>query len=384
MCRCHGVCVFCLPFKATAGQAYMMQVPRAVRVALNGAGHHFHVHVNDSGEAKVTCMLATIVSETAPDGSTNICELPLGGQLGTWRGCMPLCNMVAFAYKDYLPPEAAHLTQAWLLQADDASHSCVQVCARDGNLINLHPTNLEVRRPSEIQALLDGIALPAGVCWARTRSKGNGWDMDERDCVCGADAFEQGGCVCAEHAASSAQVAATKGRVTQALQMRALRRLGAGSAEHVECGGRGCGRLSCQACIDERLMRPMPVPLLLPRDQYAVNAALALHDADFQGIDLPVHGKCLVMMSSGRRLCSKACLREDYVCQEHLLRSAGPSIRACVRKHVAYAMQNATEGGPADLGAWGHRPVVSDADAGKMRGVFVKYAVLLRSVLERP
>lgn len=71
------------------------------------------------------------------------------------------------------------------------------------------------------------------------------------------------------------------------------------------------------------------------------------------------------------------------MCQYHLLRSTGPGIRACVRRHVAYAMEGAREGGPADLGAWGHRPVVSDADAGKMRGIFAKYVVLLRGLLER-
>lgn len=288
-------------------------MPKAVRVALIGAGHHFHVHVTGDGNAKVTCMLATIVCETAPDGTTNICEMPLGGQIGTWRGCMPLRNMVAFAYKAYLPPDvAAHLTQAWLLQADDESHGCVQVCVQDGDVGNLHPSNLRVSMPSEIQALLDGIALPTGVCWAKTRSRGNAWDMDERNRVCGADAFEQGGCVCAEHAASNAQVAATKRRVTQGLQIQMLRRLRAGCTEGcADCVG--CGRLSCQACIDERLMRPMRCMHIgiLPRDQYAVNAALALHDEDFRRLDLPVQGKCLVMMPSGRRLCSEDCLRAD-------------------------------------------------------------------------
>lgn len=66
---------------------------------------------------------------------------------------------------------------------------------------------------------------------------------------------------------------------------------------------------------------------------------------------------------------------------DHLLHSTGPGIRACVRKHVAYAMEGATEG-PADLVAWGYRPVLGDADASKMRGTFAKYAVLLRALLK--
>jgi hypothetical protein len=67
-----------------------MQVPKAVRIQLEGAGHHFHVHVSSEGKAKVTCMLATITSSTAPDDSTVVCTLPLGGTLGTWQGTMPL------------------------------------------------------------------------------------------------------------------------------------------------------------------------------------------------------------------------------------------------------------------------------------------------------
>lgn len=359
-----------------------MQVPKAVRVMLDGAGHHFHVHVSNAGEAKVTCMLGTIVCEAASDGAINICELPVGGQLGTWRGCMPMRNIVAFAYKSYLTTDAAtHLTQAWLLQTSD-NHTQVQVCARDGVLTNLHPSNLDVCRPSDIETFMGIITLPGGVCFARSNSKATAWDSEARDCVCGSDVCEEGGCVCIEHAACTTVVAATMQRVLQGLRVHVLRSLRAASTldKGGDCGG--CGGLSCHACVSERLMRPMPVPGILPRDQYAVNAALALHDVDFRRLDLPVQGKCLVMMPSGRRLCNRDCLKaDDYVCLHHLLHSTGPGIRACVRKHVAYAMEGATEG-PADLVAWGYRPVLGDADASKMRGTFAKYAVLLRALLK--